>query len=85
MADHRTESDRHPEADADGDADDEGGSHRDESEAMENAGEVGGKKKKTKKEVALQDQTHLLPLKQVLLVFVGLSVAIFCSLLDQTM
>lgn len=34
---------------------------------------------------ALQDQTNLLPMKQVIIVFVGLSCALFCSLLDQTM
>ena len=33
----------------------------------------------------LQDQTNLLPFKQLVLVFVGLSAALFCSLLDQTM
>ncbi|KAJ5223824.1 hypothetical protein N7468_008366 [Penicillium chermesinum] len=32
----------------------------------------------------LQDQTNLLPFKQVLVVFVGLSCALFCALLDQT-
>ncbi|GFZ49265.1 hypothetical protein JCM24511_07384 [Saitozyma sp. JCM 24511] len=32
----------------------------------------------------LQDQTNLLPTKQVLMVFVGLTASIFCSLLDQT-
>jgi hypothetical protein len=36
-------------------------------------------------EATLQDQTNLLPTKQVLMVFIGLTVAIFCSLLDQTM
>ncbi|WWC58666.1 uncharacterized protein I303_101210 [Kwoniella dejecticola CBS 10117] len=40
----------------------------------------GGKKK----EVELQDQTNLLPVKQVVAVFVGLTCALFCSLLDQT-
>ncbi|KAE9369700.1 putative tetracycline efflux protein [Stipitochalara longipes BDJ] len=34
--------------------------------------------------VKLQDQTNLLPLKQLLIVFAGLSCALFCSLLDQT-
>lgn len=33
----------------------------------------------------LQDQTNLLPLKQVIIVFVGLSCSLFCALLDQTM
>ncbi|OCF31076.1 tetracycline efflux protein [Kwoniella heveanensis BCC8398] len=37
-----------------------------------------------RKEVELQDQTNLLPAKQVMLVFVGLTAALFCSLLDQT-
>ncbi|TIB74000.1 MFS general substrate transporter [Wallemia mellicola] len=32
----------------------------------------------------LDDQTNLLPTKQVILVFLGLSAALFCSLLDQT-
>ncbi|KAJ5651367.1 uncharacterized protein N7484_005090 [Penicillium longicatenatum] len=32
----------------------------------------------------LQDQTNLLPVKQLLIVFVGLSCALFCALLDQT-
>jgi hypothetical protein len=41
-----------------------------------------GKKRKT---VELQDQTNLLPVKQVIVVFAGLSAALFCSLLDQTM
>lgn len=41
--------------------------------------------KKGKKEVELQDQTNLLPVRQVIFVFVGLTCAIFCSLLDQTM
>jgi hypothetical protein len=36
-------------------------------------------------EATLQDQTNLLPTKQVLMVFIGLTAAIFCSLLDQTM
>ena len=33
----------------------------------------------------LQDQTNLLPVKQVIFVFLGLTCALFCSLLDQTM
>lgn len=33
----------------------------------------------------LQDQTNLLPVKQVILVFIGLTCALFCSLIDQTM
>lgn len=38
-----------------------------------------------KKKFELQDQTNLLPTKQVIFVFVGLTCALFCSLLDQTM
>ncbi|KAJ4389868.1 hypothetical protein N0V93_007340 [Gnomoniopsis smithogilvyi] len=33
----------------------------------------------------LQDQTNLLPFKQVIVIFMGLSCALFCSLLDQTL
>jgi hypothetical protein len=33
----------------------------------------------------LQDQTNLLPVRQVIAVFMGLNCALFCSLLDQTM
>ena len=43
------------------------------------------KQSKKRKEVVLQDQTNLLPVKQIILVMVGLSCALFCSLLDQTM
>lgn len=42
-------------------------------------------KKSGKKKFELQDQTNLLPTKQVIFVFVGLTCALFCSLLDQTM
>lgn len=60
--------------------------HEEESEE-EHAGEVGSdsddKKKKGKFE--LTDQTNLLPVKQVMLIFAGLNCALFCSLLDQTM
>jgi hypothetical protein len=56
---------------------------RDEEEAV-GMGE-GSKGKKEKKEVVLQDQTNLLPTRQVIMVFVGLTAALFCSLLDQTM
>jgi hypothetical protein len=45
----------------------------------------GGEGQKKKKQLELQDQTNLLPVKQVITVFVGLSMALFCSLLDQTM
>lgn len=37
------------------------------------------------KKYALQDQTNLLPAKQVIMIFCGLNCALFCSLLDQTM
>jgi CRISPR/Cas system CMR subunit Cmr4 (Cas7 group RAMP superfamily) len=40
---------------------------------------------KEKKKVEVQDQTNLLPVRQIIFVFVGLTCAIFCSLLDQTM
>lgn len=33
----------------------------------------------------LPDQTNLLPMKQLLIVFSGLSAAMFCSMLNQTM
>lgn len=39
----------------------------------------------TDDKTTLQDQTNILPMKQLILVFVGLSCALFCSLLDQTM
>lgn len=38
-----------------------------------------------KKKFELQDQTNLLPVKQIMLIFLGLNCALFCSLLDQTM
>jgi len=38
-----------------------------------------------KKAIELPDQTNLLPTKQVVFVFMGLTCALFCSLLDQTM
>jgi hypothetical protein len=41
--------------------------------------------KKIGKATELQDQTNLLPTKQVILVFVGLTFSLFGSLLDQTM
>ena len=46
------------------------------------AEEVSEKKPKAPE---LQDQTNLLPVRQVILVFVGLTCALFCSLIDQTM
>lgn len=39
----------------------------------------------SKNPVELQDQTNLLPVRQVLVVFAGLSMALMCSMLDQTM
>ena len=33
----------------------------------------------------LEDQTNFLPTRQVILVFLGLSIALACSMLDQTM
>lgn len=33
----------------------------------------------------LDDQTNFLPTKQVIMVFLGLSIALACSMLDQTM
>lgn len=33
----------------------------------------------------LEDQTNFLPTKQVVMVFMGLSIALACSMLDQTM
>ena len=62
-----------------------GGSDEEENVALEKSG--GGRKNRWKKkdEPLLQDQTNLLPTRQVILVFIGLCVALFCSLLDQTM
>lgn len=54
----------------------------DEEDRTESDGTPGGGKKEAPK---LQDQTNLLPVKQVILVFVGLTCALFCSLIDQTM
>ncbi|KAK8865997.1 hypothetical protein IAR55_001148 [Kwoniella newhampshirensis] len=60
-----------------------GGKGEDEEAKIEGKGSSSrwGKKKK---EIELQDQTNLLPAKQVALVFIGLTCALFCSLLDQT-
>lgn len=33
----------------------------------------------------LEDQTNFLPTRQVIMVFLGLSIALACSMLDQTM
>jgi hypothetical protein len=54
-------------------------------EAQDGEQSGSGKGKKQRKTVELQDQTNLLPVKQVIVVFAGLSAALFCSLLDQTM
>ena len=40
---------------------------------------------KKRKKVELQDQTNILPTRQIIMVMFGLSCALFCSLLDQTM
>jgi hypothetical protein len=37
------------------------------------------------KDAGIMDQTNLLPVRQIIVVFAGLSAALFCSLLDQTM
>lgn len=60
----------------------ENGGNKGESQDVEAQAE--GKEGKRQK-LILQDQTNLLPVRQVLVVFVGLSMALFCSLLDQTM
>jgi hypothetical protein len=51
----------------------------------EQAAKMGAEEVSNKKPPELQDQTNLLPVKQVILVFVGLTCALFCSLIDQTM
>lgn len=43
-----------------------------------------GKKGKEDEEFVLQDQTNLLPAKQILIIFSGLSMAMICAMLDQT-
>jgi hypothetical protein len=40
---------------------------------------------KDKDKYELEDQTNLLPVRQVIVIFMGLNCALFCSLLDQTM
>lgn len=40
---------------------------------------------KTSAKNVLTDQTNLLPTKQVITVFIALSIALMCSFLDQTM
>jgi hypothetical protein len=59
-------------------------SHEDHDLEAQDAENPSGKKK-GRKEVELQDQTNLLPVRQVIVVFMGLSAALFVSLLDQTM
>ena len=72
---------------------DEHGKSRDEEKTIgvpRTQHEQEGKKsdaeeKRRQKEAELQDQTSLLPFKQIVFVFMGLTCALFCSLLDQTM
>lgn len=56
----------------------------DEEAALGGEGDSGGEAKK-KNKYELQDQTNLLPVKQVIVIFCGLNCALFCSLLEQTM
>ncbi len=60
------------------------GSRNDDEVERTKGGDV-GYNEKGKKKIELQDQTNLLPTKQVIFVFMGLTCALFCSLLDQTM
>ena len=88
MATHETggyDHDEHPDDGGRLDTHDEETSsdRHEESKVEGNAG--AGEEKGKKKEPVLQDQTNLLPAKQIWLVFVGLTCAVFCSLLDQTM
>jgi hypothetical protein len=57
----------------------------DEERDTESDGPDKGGKGGKKVAPTLQDQTNLLPVKQVILVFIGLTCALFCSLIDQTM
>lgn len=41
--------------------------------------------KADKSKYEIEDQTNLLPVRQVIMIFMGLNCALFCSLLDQTM
>lgn len=60
--------------------------NRDETKGDTGDGEDPARSSKSrKKDVELQDQTNLLPIRQVMMVFCGLTAALFCSLLDQTM
>lgn len=56
-----------------------------EEDSGEGPAEAGDGDDKKKKKFELTDQTNLLPVKQVMLIFAGLNCALFCSLLDQTM
>lgn len=60
-------------------------SERHEESRVETHGQGEAGSGQGKKPVVLQDQTNLLPVRQVIFVFLGLTCAIFCSLLDQTM
>ncbi|TXT11261.1 hypothetical protein VHUM_02012 [Vanrija humicola] len=59
---------------------------RDEEAAIESPGDSRDAPSATPEDdrYALDDQTNLLPWKQVAVIFVGLNCALFCSLLDQT-
>ncbi|KAL7418197.1 major facilitator superfamily domain-containing protein [Mrakia frigida] len=58
--------------------------HLDSEEEVEVEVESGKKVKKKRKEIVLQDQTNLLPVKQVIIIYSGLSLSLFCCLIDQT-
>jgi len=60
---------------------DEADTHRKSNDAADSSDPNAPKKDK----YALQDQTNLLPVRQVIVIFMGLNCALFCSLLDQTM
>jgi hypothetical protein len=62
------------------------GHERDHDHTDGNAATSPGAKRsgKGEKEFELQDQTNLLPAKQILTVFLGLSMAMICAMLDQT-
>jgi hypothetical protein len=57
----------------------------DEEKEIEGSDTPVKRDKRKDAEAQLQDQTNLLPVKQVIFVFIGLTCALFCSLLDQTM
>ena len=56
---------------------------RDQSGARQGQGGA-GVPRDGKGEFVLQDQTNLLPVKQILIIFSGLSMAMICAMLDQT-